>query len=273
MKRLMRFFQISVLAASGLFSVSCASNRVKSSVAAAVNQGAQTNAGSDAAKFNVDALDDDEEFDEYAAVDVYDPWEGFNRGMFRINDGFYTIAMRPVAKGYKFIFPKQVRKGISNAFYNVKFPVRAVNGVLQGKFKRAGQETGAFVVNSVAGVGGLFKVSDHIQALADIPPEDTGQTFGAWGMGHGPYVVLPIVGPCSLRDTAGYGFDQLMNPVNWGIYSSEIADITEIPAYVNLVQATPEQLDLYDAAVENAVDPYIAARSSYLQNRKHAVEK
>lgn len=268
MKRLMRVNSLLVLVCAGLLA-SCASSRVKAPVAGVVGEGGD---GEAAATVEVADFDDDD-LDDYAVAEAYDPWEGFNRRVFVVNDGIYTVFFRPVAKGYELVFPKPVRQGVSRAFYNVKYPIRVVNGVLQGKFKRAGQETGRFVVNTVAGVGGLFDVADRIPALADVLPEDSGQTLGVWGIGQGPYLVLPVLGPCSVRDTVGYGMDQMLNPLTWGVFSSDIKDVTEIPAYVNIVQNVPEQLRLYDAAVENAVDPYIAARSSYLQNRKHAVER
>jgi phospholipid-binding lipoprotein MlaA len=261
-----------ILAAGLLANSSCTTRR-------ASGQGDQTSAlvGSERASAAATTLaeSDDavDEGDDYGGIDAYDPWEGYNRAVFRFNDGIYTVLLRPVSKGYQAVFPKPLRKGITNAFDNVRFPVRLVNNTLQGKFKGAGQESGMFVVNTVAGVGGLFKVSEKVPALRDVPLEDTGQTFGRWGMGHGPYFVLPVFGPCSVRDTVGFAFDYAMNPVNWGVFWSSGGDWKQIPPYANTIQMLPAQLDLYDAAVENAVDPYISARSVYLQNRKHALER
>lgn len=218
-----------------------------------------------------------DEHDDYAELAVSDPLEKVNRGTFWFNDKLYLVLFRPVAKGYELALPEEFRRGIGNAFENVKFPVRFVNSALQGKFKRAGKETGKFVVNTVAGVGGLVKVSDKISTLANVPDEDTGQTFGTWGIGHGPYIVLPVLGPSSLRDGVGLIGDYALNPVNWGFayhggHDWE-HDWTMIPPTVNTIRLLPDQISKYDAATKEAVDPYISVRSVYIQNRADAVKK
>lgn len=231
-----------------------------------------------AAKAKADAAPVDEH-DEYgeAAVAVADPLERMNRGIFWFNDKLYLVLLRPVSKGYEVVFPKPVRKGINNAFENVKFPVRFVNSALQGKFKRAGQETGKFVVNTVAGVGGLLNISDKIPAIAHVPLEDTGQTFATWGIGHGAYLVLPFFGPSSVRDGVGLIGDYALNPVNWGIFyhggHDWEHDWTVIPPSANTIRSLPDQLSIYDAATKEAVDPYLSVRSTYVQNRKDAAKK
>ena len=120
------------------------------------------------------------------------------------NDELTTYALRPVAHGYALIVPLPARTGISNFFDNLQFPVRFVNSVLQGKLKRSAQETGKFVFNSTFGIGGLFRVSDHVSGLTDIPPEDFGQTLAAWGLPPGPYLVIPVLGPSDCRDLVGF---------------------------------------------------------------------
>ncbi len=227
-----------------------------------------------AAKSPDDAVDEN---DDYAEVAVADPLEPLNRGIFWLNDKSYLVIFRPISKGYEVVFPRPVRTGINNAFENVKFPVRFVNSALQGKFKRAGQETGKFLVNTVAGVGGLLNVSDKIPAIAHVPSEDTGQTFATWGIGHGAYLVLPFFGPSSVRDGVGMAGDYLLNPVNWGIFyhggHDWEHDWTMIPPAANTLRALPDQLALYDAATKEAVDPYISVRSTYIQNRADAAKK
>lgn len=214
-----------------------------------------------------------DEVDEYATPAVSDPLEGMNRVTFRLNDGLYTILVRPISKGYEKLFPKFVRRGLDNTFDNVKYPVRLVNCVLQVKFERAGKETEKFVVNTVVGVGGLMRPSDKIASLADVPPADTGLTFASWGMGHGPYLVLPFLGPSSLRDGVGLIGDYALNPVDWGIFWKGEHDWTMIPPTANTIRAAPDQLSKYDAATKDAVDPYLSARSAYLQNRAEAAKK
>ena len=218
-----------------------------------------------------------DELDDYAEVSASDPLESFNRVMFKMNDCLYLVVFRPVSKGYKFVFPKPVRKGIDNAFDNVKYPVRFVNCALQGKFKRAGQETGKFLVNTLGGLGGIFRVSDKVPDLVNVPPEDLGQTLAKWGVGHGPLIVLPLLGPSSARETVGLAGDYVLNPVNWGFFwhggGNWEHDWTMIPPAANTLRSLPQQLELYDAATKDAVDPYISARSAFIQNRAEATRK
>ncbi|MDB6137341.1 MAG: VacJ family lipoprotein [Verrucomicrobiaceae bacterium] len=214
-----------------------------------------------------------DDLDEYAAPAVSDPLEGLNRATFKLNDGMYTYIFRPISKSYEFILPKVLRRGVDNAFENVKYPVRVVNCVLQGKVKRAGQETEKFAVNTVAGVGGLFRISDKISWLADLPAEDTGLTFAKWGMGHGAYIVIPFLGPSSLRDGVGLIGDYALNPVDWGIFWHGKHDWTMIPPSANTLRALPTQLAAYDAASKDAVDSYLSVRSAYMQNRAEAAKK
>jgi phospholipid-binding lipoprotein MlaA len=220
-----------------------------------------------------------EEVDEYATTtaDVSDPLEKLNRGTFWVNDQLYTFILRPISKGYTLIIPRPVRKGIDNVFENVKYPVRVVNCTLQGKFKRAGQETGKFVVNTVAGVGGIFRPAENIPALANLPDEDTAQTFGKWGIPSGPYLVLPLLGPSSLRDGVGLVGDYALNPVNWPYFwwygSRSKHDWVIVPPLANTLRSTPGQMDKYDTITKDAVDPYLSARSAYSQNRAEAVKK
>lgn len=214
-----------------------------------------------------------DDLDEYAVTEVSDPLEGLNRATFKLNDGMYTYIFKPISKSYEFILPKVVRRGVDNAFENVKYPVRVVNCVLQGKIKRAGLETEKFAVNTVAGVGGLFRVSDKISSIADLPAEDTGLTFAKWGMGHGPYLVIPFFGPSSLRDGVGLAGDYVLNPVNWGIFWKGKHDWTLIPPTANTLRLLPSQLAAYDAASKDAVDSYLSVRSAYIQNRAEAAKK
>ncbi len=215
----------------------------------------------------------DEDLEEYGVLLIPDPLEPLNRATFTLNHGIYVYLFRPISKGYKTVIPKPVRTGIHNAYENVKFPIRFVNDTLQGNFERAGLETGKFLVNSVAGVGGLGRPSDHIPALADIPSGNTGQTFAKWGIPHGAYLVLPVLGPSSTRDAVGLAGDYALNPVSWvtivfGGYAWTVA----IPS-VNTLRALPIQMDIYDAATKDAIDPYIAARSAYVQFREEDAAK
>jgi phospholipid-binding lipoprotein MlaA len=214
-----------------------------------------------------------DDLDEYAVVEIADPFERINRGTFWVNDKLYLLIFRPISKGYEKVVPKPARRGIDNAYDNIKFPVRLVNHVLQGKFKRVGRETEKFLLNTVVGVGGLIRVSDKVPALAELPDQDTGATFAKWGMGHGAYVVIPFLGPSSVRDGIGLLGDYAMNPVNWAIYWHDAPDWTIIPPSGHTLRALPSQLGAYDAAKSDAIDPYIAVRSAYVQFREAAVRK
>jgi phospholipid-binding lipoprotein MlaA len=214
-----------------------------------------------------------DDLDEYAVVEIADPLEKINRGTFWLNDKLYLLIFRPISKGYEKVIPKPARKGIDNAYDNIKFPVRLVNHALQGKFKRVGRETEKFLLNTVVGVGGLIRVSDKVPMLAELPDQDTGLTFAKWGMGHGAYIVIPFLGPSSVRDGIGLLGDYAMNPVNFAIYWHDAPDWTLIPPSGNTLRALPSQLGAYDAAKNDAIDPYIAVRSAYVQFREEAVRK
>lgn len=214
-----------------------------------------------------------DDLDEYAVVEINDPLEKLNRGTFWLNDKLYLVIFRPLSKGYETITPKRLRKGIYNAFENVKFPVRLVNSLLQGKVKGAGLQTEKFLVDTVAGLGGMIRVSNKIESLSSLPDEDTGKTFARWGMGHGAYIVLPFLGPCSVRDSVGLAGDYALNPVNWGYFWGGEHDWTMIPPYANTLRALPGQLGTYDDAKRDAIDPYISIRAAYVQFREEAVKK
>lgn len=221
----------------------------------------------------VDAPEQADDLDEYAVIEISDPLEKMNRGVFWVNDKSYRFIFRPISKGYEKLLPNRLRKGINNAFENVKFPVRFVNSALQGDFKKAGLHIGKFVVDTVAGVGGLVKRSDEIPVFAALPEEDTGKTFAKWGMGHGPYIVIPFLGPSSLRDGVGLAGDYAMNPINFAIYVPGKYDWGWIPPTANSLRLMPPQIATYDETVRDAIDPYIAVRSAYVQFRDEFVKK
>jgi phospholipid-binding lipoprotein MlaA len=219
--------------------------------------------------------------DDFANVptqNVNDPLKGLNRTVFVFNDGLYTYALRPLSHGYTIIVPRPLRTGISNFFTNLQYPVRFINCVLQGKLTRSAQETGKFLINSTAGLGGLIRVSDHISALADIPAEDFGQTLAVWGIPPGPYIIIPVLGPSDCRDLVGLAGDFAMSPLNWhtiGLiqyaYISDWASIT-ISA-IRYVNTLPESLKTYDQMKSGAVDPYIALREAFLSYRAAQIKK
>jgi phospholipid-binding lipoprotein MlaA len=242
-----------LLPASALLLISCAST----------NKGAAKTAKPAG---GTDALDDYE-----TTVEVSDPIEPLNRATFALNDGIYQLVFKPISKTYTILFPKPVRTSIDNAYENVKFPVRFVNSGLQGKFDRAGKEAQKFGINSVAGVGGLFKVSDRFENLKDVPAEDCGQTLAKWGMDHGPYFIIPVLGPSTIRELIGSAGDYALNPINWGFaFTSDADDWAWMPPAGNTIRSMPDQLDKYEESKANAIDPYTAVRSTFIQNRNSA---
>jgi phospholipid-binding lipoprotein MlaA len=208
-----------------------------------------------------------DDYEDYPILAVSDPLEGVNRAVFAFNDGFYKIVARPVAKGYTAVLPEPARDGISNVLSNLLFPVRFAGSLLQGKLDRVARETGKFVVNSTVGVAGIMNVSDRIPALKDVPEEDVGQAFASWGIGHGPYLVLPFMGPSSTRDFVGSFGDRYATPWNWEWlpwYEWEWATGLQV---TNIVSGLPGGLKIYDSTVRAAADPYVAVRTGYIQFR------
>jgi phospholipid-binding lipoprotein MlaA len=209
-----------------------------------------------------------EDFADEPALRTNDPWIGFNRAMFRFNDALYTHALAPVAHGYEWVVPRPVRRGLANAFANVRFPVRFVSSVLQGKVKRAGQETEIFVVNTVVGVGGLWRVSDRIPALAEVPPESFTQTLGVWHIPAGPYLVLPLLGPSGARDAFGRVGDVLLDPITW------IKSDYQIPLEATgFVSDLPDGLRTYETLKGDAIDPYVALRDAYIARQEANIKR
>ncbi|MBV9671554.1 MAG: VacJ family lipoprotein [Verrucomicrobia bacterium] len=207
-----------------------------------------------------------------------DPFERVNRTIFHFNDKVTTYALRPISRGYVLLIPRPVRNSISNFFDNLDFPVRFVNCVLQGRFVRSSQEVGKFVINSTVGIGGLFRVSDHVNGLTNVPPEDFGLTLGRWGFSSGPYLVAPVLGPSDIRDTFGLAGDYVINPLNW--YTIGIIGCKYISNAANFalggsrfVSRLPKLIDTYDQLKASAIDPYIAVRNAYLSYRAAQLKK
>ena len=186
------------------------------------------------------------DLDEYDVALVPDPLEPINRVTFSLNHQIYRFVLRPISKGYEKIVPTPVRKGIYNAYENVKFPIRVVNNALQGNFTRARQELEKFLINTSIGVGGIIRQSDRIPSLAEVPRTDTGSTFAKWGVSSGPYLVLPLLGPSTFRDTVGLVGDSALNPVTWAtvIYWRALGDGRSLHKHVARVARAAERIRL-----------------------------
>lgn len=199
--------------------------------------------------------------------EIPDPFEGLNRAFFEFNDKLYFWLLKPLASGYKAAVPEPVRVGIRNMFHNIAFPVRFVNSLLQGKVEGAANEFARFVSNSVVGLGGFL---DVIPEDCDIKrqDEDLGQTFGSWGMGPGFYIHWPFLGPSSVRDTFGRAGDGFLDPLNYVFPHTEYDVAAKAFDRVN---DTSLRIGDYESLKDAALDPYVALREAYFQNRRSKI--
>jgi phospholipid-binding lipoprotein MlaA len=200
-----------------------------------------------------------------AQRDPRDPWQPYNRAMFKFNTDFDNAFLKPAAQGYQYITPEPLNRGITNFFNNIADVTSAVNNTLQFKLSRAGSDVGRVVVNTTAGIAGFFDVATNI----GIPSykEDFGQTLGYWGFGAGPFFVLPILGPSSVRDTVGLAGDVVVDP---------LFNLKEDEVYWGLVvlRAIDKRAGLLaagDLVDEAALDRYAFVRDAYLQRRRSLV--
>jgi len=200
--------------------------------------------------------------------EIADPLEPWNRAMYTFNDRLYFWVIKPVANGYNFFVPEWGRVRVKNVFHNITMPIRFVNCILQLKMKEASAEVGRFLVNSTAGVGGMFDIIGNNPNVRK-GEEDLGQTLGFYGIGNGFYIVWPFLGPSSARDTVGMAGDGFLDPVN---YVTPMRDAIAIHAYDD-VNGVSLRLGEYEDFKESALDPYISLRNAYYQHRKHQVGK
>lgn len=199
---------------------------------------------------------------------IADPLEPVNRAVFVFNDKAYFWVLKPVARGYNAVVPQMVRVSVRNFFSNLATPVRFVNNLLQGKVKGAGTELLRLGINSTIGMAGLFdpaKTGFHIEKR----DEDLGQTLGRYGLGGGFYIVWPLLGPSSARDTVGMAGDAFLDPVN---YLSDPWAAAGVHAFKSENDVSLSLGD-YEALTESALDPYVAVRDAYVQNRGKKVRE
>ena len=233
-----------------------------------------------------DLLDPFARADEGAGVE-YDPWEPMNLKFFEFNRQFDRFLLKPVARGYNFLLPDWVQLSISNLFYHVRFPSRFLNNVFQGKFRGAGIEVGRFVVNSTIGGAGLIDVAKDMGL--QTPEEDTGQTLGFYGVKPGPYLVLPLMPPYTLRDGIGFVIDIFMNPLNWLV--APIIKINNVPSLIShnneftitvvqfsvrageIVNERSRNYEKFQGVEEATLDLYTSVRNAYLQKRARAIRE
>ncbi len=209
---------------------------------------------------------DEEEFQP--GPTIADPIEPFNRVMFTFNDRLYFWVLKPVARGYEFVVPAKLRRGVSNFFNNIQYPIRFVNNVFQGKFMNAVLESERFFINTAFGGLGLADLSDRHPELK-IPEEDTGQTLGVYGLGNGFYIVWPVLGPSTLRDSFGKVGDYFLYPLTY-VEPWEVTTAAGVGERVNEVSF---RIGDYESIKEASLDPYEAVKDGYIQFRTNQVEK
>lgn len=198
-----------------------------------------------------------------AGADKRDPWEGWNRNVYAFNQFVDDWFLRPVAQGYRFITPSFVDSAVTNFFTNLGELTNFANSVLQLKGESAVVALGRFTYNTTFGLGGLIDVGTAF----DLPerPEDLGQTFGYWGMGSGPYLMLPFLGPSTGRDFTGLVLDLTVMPSTW--------DYIERPEnyYLRGLQVVDRRADLIPAESFMSGDSYTFIRNAYLQRREFMI--
>ncbi len=227
---------------------------------------------------SVDAIKDeytDEDDLDYAndktkdeKVEIADPLEPVNRVTHQFNDKLYFWALKPVAQGYKAVVPEPARIGVKNFFSNPGFPARFLSCLLQTDFSGAATEAGRFTINTVWGIGGLLDPSSGKELNLQIQDTDLGQTLGVYGVGQCFYIVWPILGPSSPRDTISIAGDYFLSPVS---YISPWYAWLGVRTYEE-VNATSLRIGDYEALKEAAIDPYVAFRDAYIQYRLKQVE-
>jgi phospholipid-binding lipoprotein MlaA len=206
--------------------------------------------------------------DEFAAAPdtVWDPREGFNRKIFWFNDHLDIYVLEPVGRGWNWILPDPVQRAVRRSLLNFREPWVMVNDVLQGKIVEGGNDLARFLTNTTVGVGGLLDPASRFLGL-EPNDEDFGQTLGVWGLGPGPYLVMPLIGSLNIRDGVGYGVDTTARV--WPFFA---------PFFVSAAVATVETvnnrsliLDDVDEARKASLDFYVGVRNAYGQRRRQLI--
>lgn len=193
-----------------------------------------------------------------------DPYEGFNRAMFSVNEGI-DVVVKPVAQGYEAAAPLPVKAGIGNFFGNLWDVITALNDLLQGKGEQGLSDIGRVLINTTVGIGGVFDVASEMGL--EKHSEDFGQTLGVWGVGEGPYFYWPLIGPRTTRDTFGWMVDTYMDPV-WNINNVPVRNSLAGVRYIDLRASLLPTDKIVDQA---AFDKYNYIRDAYLQNRRSEI--
>ena len=205
---------------------------------------------------------------------VKDCFENINRATFALNQGLDKVIFKPVAKGYRSL-PSSIRTGTGNALQNLSSLITVPNNILQGDFRKAGINTGRFAINTTVGILGIFNVAKKM-GFSDYEKEDYGQTLGLWGVGAGCYVVLPVLGPSTVRDTAG-SFVNILGGDPW--YNASVSGNNEflsrsdymLTKVLTGVDFRAKNIDSIENLEKNSMDFYASVKSLYLQDRQQKI--
>lgn len=199
------------------------------------------------------------------ATDPRDPLEPINRGIYKFNDAVDKAVLKPVAQGYRAVLPQPVRTGVTNFFSNIEDVLIALNNLLQFKFQAAASDVARVAFNTTFGIAGIFDVATSFGL--EKHDEDFGQTLGYWGIGDGPFLMLPLLGPSNLRDTVGLAAYYQLDPV---------LNLDHVPtrntlSVLRFVNRRAQLLDAEKVLDEAALDPYTFLRDAYIQHRRSLV--
>jgi len=213
-----------------------------------------------------DPLFDDDFIDDFEP-EVDDPWEGTNRKLFAFNEKLDRFFWNPITRAYQFVVPAPARRSLRRVFTNVNTPIYLMNNLLQLRFKDAGETLATFVLNTAVGAGGIFDAAKELEI--DYQIAHFGQTLGVYGVGTGPYLVIPLLGPSTVRDGFGDVVDRGFQPLTYFI-----GPFTQLMWGGGMGLARrDEHHEKLEALEESAVDFYSVLRSAYMQNRARSIEK
>jgi phospholipid-binding lipoprotein MlaA len=197
---------------------------------------------------------------------IYDPFEKYNRQSLRANNALDKAVLEPIAKGYRKVTPKAARIITRNFLTNLNSPIDIGNQILQGDAKGAANASARMVINTLAGFGGILDLAEQ----GGIPrePEDFGQTLAVWGVGNGPYIMLPLMGPSNLRDVSGMVVDRMADPLSNYLFNINEGHLQYTRTGVTILSKREELIEVIDDLRQNSFDSYAAIRSAYHQQRK-----
>lgn len=200
-----------------------------------------------------------------------DPLEPLNRGLYAVHNGIDTVVLRPAAEVYRFVLPQPVRTGVRNVLANLSSPVILLNDGLQGETQRFGNTVGRFLLNSTLGVGGIFDVATGFGLPAHT--EDFGQTLATWGVGEGPFLFIPVLGPSNPRDLVGFGVGIASNPMTWVTANGDntLENIGYGLTGLTVLDTREGLIETIDSVKETSLDPYATFRSAYRQRRQQEI--